>query len=534
MVLTNAQTTTFFETEMGIPPATVTQLQTMGIANVEDLRDYDKDLIKNVKEDLRKPTGTMPDPNDPTRVVAQSPFVLSPVSCKRLETAAHAVRYYEDTNRGISLAMMRWAGPLTLFKQYLTALESMKKDDKPDVPKVTRSLPIGQWSEAFIIHLEKTLGVRDIPMSYLVRPDVAVPAAAPALQAGRPYSDVHGSIVNELVARASHAHTLYDTDNEDLFNLIEEALRGTQYAATLSPFKRRKNGRGAYFAVIAQYVGKDKWLKEVKKQEQFLHNFVWKGNSNLTLESFVNKHRTASVRISQCAEHITYTVPSEEQRVRYLLDGIKTDNAQLLAGIGHVKADDGPTGKLQNFEDMVAYLIPFCPVNAKTDRKRKNGPSYDIAAVGGDLGTTKGSKTGVEVRFYKPHEYRQLSEEQKMELKELRSSNKSGKKRKGGKDGKGKENEGRSTFNKKKEKMLDKMIAAFEASSSTEDEKILDKQFDERIVAALGRVSASSVDNQNISALQSNLPPTPTGPPPQSPAEKMRVLKSIMSRGGKA
>ena len=116
--------------------------------------------------------------------------------------------------------MMRWAGPLTLFKQYLTALESMKKDDKLDVPKVTRSLPIGQWSEAFIIHLEKTLGVRDIPMSYLVRSDVAVPVAAPALQAGRPYSDVHGSIVNELVARASHTHTLYDTDNEDLFNLI--------------------------------------------------------------------------------------------------------------------------------------------------------------------------------------------------------------------------------------------------------------------------------------------------------------------------
>ena len=89
-------------------------------------------------------------------------------------------------------------------------------------------------------------------------------------------------------------------------------------------------------------------------------------------------------------------------------------------------------------------------------------------------------------------------------------------------------------FSPEKEKMLDKMIAAFEARSSTEDEKLLDRQFDERIVAALGRVTASSVDNQNISALQSNLPPTPTGPPPQSPAEKMRVLKSIMKRGGKA
>ena len=98
------------------------------------------------------------------------------------------------------------------------------------------------------------------------------------------------------------------------------------------------------------------------------------------------------VQIQQCLEHITYMIPLAEQRVQYLLDGIQTTDPQLLAAIGNVKADNGPGGKLGNFEACAAYLIPFDPVTAQRGVKRK--VEHRISAV--DLGKTKGA-TGVKV-----------------------------------------------------------------------------------------------------------------------------------------
>jgi hypothetical protein len=532
MVLTNQQTTDFFTTEMGIPEATVTQLATMGIVRVEDLVDYDEDLIKSLKDDLRKPTGTMPDPNDATRVVPQAPYILTPLSCKKLVVAAKTIAYYQATGYNVTLGSLRWGGPLTLFSQYLKALKVQKAEDNKEPPKVSRSLPIGQWSEAFQIFLEKALGVRDIPLAYVIRQD-AVPPAAPTLRANRPYSAVHESVVKELIARASHTHTLYENDNEEVYNHLELALRTTQYAATLSPFKRRKNGRDAWFAIIAQYIGKDKWQKEVKKQELFLHTFVWKGNSNLPLETFVNKHRTAFVRIQQCAEHITHTIPSAEQQVRYLLDGIQSSEPQLLAALGNVRADDGENGKMSDFEATAAYIIPFDPVTTKRSQKRKLGKDYDISAV--DMGITKGEQTGVEVRFYKPNEYRQLSDEQKMELLQLRKQNKSRKKIKGG-GGKPtpkptpKEDKAADKAAAKKEKLLDRMIAAFETNEKEAEEQKTNEQFTSAVVPAINNISLSG-NTQQIAAIKSSLPSTQNEESnPGTKAKGVNQLKSILKR----
>ena len=524
MVLTNNQTQDFFANDMGIPAETITQLQTMGITSVDDLSEYDEDLIKSIKDDLRRPTGTMPDPNDATRVVPQAPYILSPLSCKKLVVAAKIVTYYQATDHPITIGAMRWAGPLMIFAEYLKALKLQKADDTKEPPKVTRSLPIGQWSEAFQIFLEKSLGVRDIPLAYVTRAE-STPPAPPALRPNRPYSAEHESVVKELIARASHNHTLFENDNEEVFNHLEMALRTTHYAATLSPFKRRKNGRDAYFAIIAQYIGKDKWQKEVKKQELFLHTFVWKGNSNLPLETYVNKHRTAHVRIQQCAEHITHTVPSAEQRVRYLLDGIQSNEPQLLAELGKVKADDGENGKMSDFEATAAYIIPFDPVTEKRGTKRKAGKDFAIAAI--DMGITKGEQTGVEVRFYKPHEYRQLTDEQKMELLQLRKQNKGKKKLKGGgkikpppKDEKG----------SKKEKLLDRMIAAFECSEKKEEDKKTEDQFTSAVVSAINNISLSNT-TQQISAINTTIPPTPNNvETPKPKVSGVNQLKSILNR----
>ena len=59
MVFTAAQTTSFFENanQMAIPHACVVQLSIEGINEVDDLRDFDKDNLNQVANNLRRPPG---------------------------------------------------------------------------------------------------------------------------------------------------------------------------------------------------------------------------------------------------------------------------------------------------------------------------------------------------------------------------------------------------------------------------------------------------------------------------------------------
>jgi hypothetical protein len=71
-----------------------------------------------------------------------------------------------------------------------------------------------------------------------------------------------------------------------------------------------KNGREAWRLLVNQYAGEDKWQSELKRQDELLHNRQWKEQSNFLLEKFIAQHRNAFVSIRQCAEHVTFQLPS--------------------------------------------------------------------------------------------------------------------------------------------------------------------------------------------------------------------------------
>eukprot|EP00957_Ditylum_brightwellii_P002230 171577-Ditylum_brightwellii.AAC.1 len=58
MVLTNAQTTAFFEDnhQMAIPHNTVVHLMNEGISSVDDLEEFQKTDIEQIAANLRRPT----------------------------------------------------------------------------------------------------------------------------------------------------------------------------------------------------------------------------------------------------------------------------------------------------------------------------------------------------------------------------------------------------------------------------------------------------------------------------------------------
>jgi hypothetical protein len=307
MVITNAQTTAFFEdpVQMAVDPVTRAQLVVEGITEVDDLQEYDKESWLVLSQNLKKPTGRAPNPDhvpaaagaDAAAIAAanaiaptipQPPFVFGAKTQKRLLVASEIVRFYKTIGRGLTAGGMMWHPVLKNFDLQMKSLETrMKSNEDHEVPKITKSLVIIKWTEAFDDFLHRKIGTRTIPLAYVTRASGAVLGPCPTRATDLPHSTEHGSVEADLVARAEHTHPLFRDDNSTVYYHLEEATRTTIYAASIKPFQRTKDGRGAWLALLNQYAGQDKWLAEIKRSEELLHNRNWNGQSNFSLEKFI-------------------------------------------------------------------------------------------------------------------------------------------------------------------------------------------------------------------------------------------------------
>ena len=327
MALPAIQTTAFFKhaDQMRIPHVTMVQLQAEGITLVSDLADFNKDSLQQLVDNLRRPGGRVPDPNpaaQPGSTIPTPPFVFGAKSQRRIAVACDLVNYYRTVGHDLTAANLQLNTVMKNFDVQWTALKEKKGEDSLETPKISKALPVIKWTEAFQDFLNRKIGNRNIPLAYIIRDEPNPPAMALPLAPGQPHSMEHGSVEAELIAWASHTHALFWNDNSDLYFLLEEATLSTQYAASIKPFQRSRDGKGAWKALTSQYAGKDKWEAEVKKQEQLLHTCIWKGQSNFSLEHFISQHCNAYVSMSACAEHVQYQLPNEHSCVGFLIDAI--------------------------------------------------------------------------------------------------------------------------------------------------------------------------------------------------------------------
>ena len=428
MVLTAAQTTAFFENpdQMRNPHKTMVQMQHKGIQMVADLADFEKQSLQQLADNLRKPGGRIPDPNPnaaPEATIPMPAFTYGAKSQKRLTVACDLVRFYQTVGRDLTAANIQWNQVMSNFEIQWKALKDRKDED---VPKITKALPIIKWTESFQDFLNRVIGARMIPLAYVIRINLQVPGPAPTLAPNQPHSTEHGSVKGELIARASHTHALFRDDNSVVYYHLEEATRGTSYAASIKLFQKGKDGRGAWKALTSQYAGKDKWEAEIKRQEQLLHTMIRKGQSKFLFETFISQHRNAYVSMQASAEHVQYQLPNEHSWVGFLLEAIQCSDPGLQAAMASIKTDSGPEAMRNNFEATVAHLLPYDPVAKKRSGGQKRGSTQISSVMDPSPTTTKKpsiGKTGVHLHYYKTGEYRNLTNEQKEELKEWRANN---------------------------------------------------------------------------------------------------------------
>ena len=123
-----------------------------------------------------------------------------------------------------------------------------------------------------------------------------------------------------MVQYYSHVHTLYATENAAVYDVLDTALRDTNYHATITPFKRRRDGRGAYLALEAQFCGPTLWDNMFRDNVAIIMTHTWNGNSNIDSEKFLAQQRHAWIQFTRYVDHIKCVVPDECSRVGYLLE----------------------------------------------------------------------------------------------------------------------------------------------------------------------------------------------------------------------
>ena len=164
MVWTNQQTLNFFTQpdQMAIPAATIPALNAEGIADPDDLAEFDDELIDEVVKNIRRPPG------------GANAQQIGAKSVKRLKITAHMIRHYNQTGRETTVANCRWEQVGKNFEIEWKALQEKKAQEEPE-PPLLENRNVMTWLESFREWTRQVIGCRNTPIEYCLREPEAVP-----------------------------------------------------------------------------------------------------------------------------------------------------------------------------------------------------------------------------------------------------------------------------------------------------------------------------------------------------------------------
>ena len=158
MVFDDNATDKFFreKEELGVPKNTQNQLKSEGISKVEDLQNLDADLMKELANNLHRPSRP-----------GATPFPFSVISQARMLEASHCVKHCIATGREIDTGHCK----CTVIQNFVCqwkALEKQHSGDQPMPPVIGKDLNVSRWSEAFGEFVMQKIGIRGAPLAYVI------------------------------------------------------------------------------------------------------------------------------------------------------------------------------------------------------------------------------------------------------------------------------------------------------------------------------------------------------------------------------
>jgi len=213
-------------------------------------------------------------------------------------------------------------------------------------------------------HLGGVLGINKIPLSYLIRgnpevPDLYVNPMRGETAPEGPYGTSYNSFYGEMIACAPHGTPKYDEDNATLMNILTELVSGTHHEASIKPYKRARDGRGAFSALSQHNLGNNRFEAIAEKAEGVLNRMPWTGKSaRNTLKIHLAKHREAFNDLMQVSQNIAYVVPNPQMRARAFLISLRSTDMNIVSARNIMQSEPR---YLNDFEEMAEYILRVCP-----------------------------------------------------------------------------------------------------------------------------------------------------------------------------
>jgi len=337
----------------------------------------------------------------------------------------------EFTANGATLARI---SELWRFKESIDEEE----DDEVKFPDPLKTIEnVRQTLEDIDHYLNRKRGVDGVPLAYIVRDSVAIPAGSPDY--GLPTFDA------EMLARAPHTGTAFQQDNKMVWAMLRAVFHGGPGWNWISAFARPTNGRSAYIAVKSHYLV-DAFQSRIRASaDKVLDGTFFDGKARtFTFEKYCERLNNAFTDLEQSGETVDV-----ERKVRILLRGI-TDPT-LEAAKNQILA----TATLrETFESAVNYIAQFADRKSSLDVTRsrnlsslqvqrgRGGAAGRGRGRGGRLGMGRGGRDnrsnvrlashggrfqgrgapgGITDRYYSPDEWSRLSPEDQQRVRDLRA-----------------------------------------------------------------------------------------------------------------
>ena len=131
-----------------------------------------------------------------------------------------------------------------------------------------------------------------------------------------------------MITRGDHASVTFHNDNKEVWNVIRHLTHGGAAWSWVSQYARTCNGRDAYKAIKAHYLGPSYRSRIQAACDALLNKTYFDGNRNFTLESYTTTLQKAFTDLEICEEPV-----SEQRKVRILLAGITTPALLPAKGI---------------------------------------------------------------------------------------------------------------------------------------------------------------------------------------------------------
>ena len=132
-------------------------------------------------------------------------------------------------------------------------------------------------------YLCQVLGIRKIPLAYIVRSNVAVPPIADALLQNAPLSFPYAakdlSFHNKQIEQTSHDNMGYAEDKATIMDIVLKVVQGTAFMFSMKTTVTNHGGQAALLAPKQHNLGDSKWDEVIRKAKHNVLQVKGKGNN---------------------------------------------------------------------------------------------------------------------------------------------------------------------------------------------------------------------------------------------------------------